>query len=64
MTFVRARLALERLPNGGRLGVLLRGPEPLANLPRSFAEEGHHVLAIQPRDGGRHWLLVERAPKP
>jgi molybdopterin/thiamine biosynthesis adenylyltransferase/TusA-related sulfurtransferase len=61
MTFVRARLALERLPSGGRLGVLLRGSEPLANLPRSFADEGHRVLAIEPREGGRHWLLVERA---
>jgi molybdopterin/thiamine biosynthesis adenylyltransferase/TusA-related sulfurtransferase len=62
MTFVRARLALERLPAGGRLGVLLRGAEPLANLPRSFTEEGHRVLAIEPREGGRHWLLVQRAP--
>jgi molybdopterin/thiamine biosynthesis adenylyltransferase/TusA-related sulfurtransferase len=64
MTFVRARLALERLPAGGRLGVLLRGPEPLANLPRSFAEEGHHVVTIEPREGGLHWLLIERAAQP
>ncbi len=68
MTFVRARLALERLPTGGRLGVMLRGSEPLTNLPRSFAEEGHRVVTIEPREGGRHWLLIERvaspAPKP
>ncbi|MHB8419286.1 MAG: ThiF family adenylyltransferase [Myxococcales bacterium] len=61
MTFVRARLALERLAPGGRLGVLVRGEEPVANLPRSFAEEGHRVLSIEPREGGRHYLLVEKA---
>jgi adenylyltransferase/sulfurtransferase len=61
MTYVRARLALEKLPVGGHLGVLLRGPEPLTNLPRSFAEEGHRVLAIESREGGRHWLLIEKA---
>ncbi|HUB07008.1 MAG TPA: ThiF family adenylyltransferase, partial [Myxococcales bacterium] len=61
MTFVRARLVLERLAPGDRLGVLLRGEEPLANLPRSFQEEGHRVLSIEPRAGGRHYLLVEKS---
>ncbi len=61
MTFVRARLALEQLAPGGRLGIVLRGEEPLANLPRSFQEEGHRVLALEPREGGKHYLLIEKA---
>ncbi|MBM3557423.1 MAG: sulfurtransferase TusA family protein, partial [Alphaproteobacteria bacterium] len=35
MTFVRTKLALEKLPKGGVLEVRLKGAEPLKNVPRS-----------------------------
>jgi len=44
MTFVRTRLALDRMAPGERLVVLLRGEEPLNNVPRAAREQGHEVL--------------------
>jgi tRNA 2-thiouridine synthesizing protein A len=45
MTFVRTRLALDRLRPGETLLVRLRGAEPRASVPRSAALLGHEVLA-------------------
>lgn len=63
MTFVRVKLALERLPAGATLGVRLNAGEPLRNVPRSAAAEGHVVLAQEPEAGpdGVHRLVIRRA---
>jgi TusA-related sulfurtransferase len=65
ITFVRTKLALERMPSGGRLEVRLNAGEPLRNVPRALAESGHSVLSLAPEDPGRddgvHRLLVRRA---
>lgn len=45
MTFVRTRLALDRLAAGQVLRVLLKGEEPRRNVPRTALEQGHQVLA-------------------
>jgi TusA-related sulfurtransferase len=60
MTFVRTRLALDRLSPGQRLLVLLRGEEPRRNVPRSAREHGHKVLAEQTGADGVVRLLLER----
>jgi TusA-related sulfurtransferase len=60
MTFVRVRLALDRLPPGAVLEVLLRGDEPLRNVPRTAAEQGHAVLAEEPRADGVTRLVLRR----
>jgi TusA-related sulfurtransferase len=44
MTFVRTRLALDRLVTGKVLLVRLKGHEPLRNVPRSAAALGHQEL--------------------
>lgn len=62
LSFVQARLALERLPSGGRLRVLLQGDETLRSLSRSFAEEGHRVASIQPEAAGRYLMIIEKRP--
>ena len=61
MTFVRTRLALDRLAPGQRLLVLLKGEEPRRNVPRSTREHGHKVLAEQTGPDGITRLLLERA---
>jgi TusA-related sulfurtransferase len=43
MNWVRTRLALEDLPAGEQLDVLLDPGEPLDSVPRSAREEGHAV---------------------
>ncbi len=53
MTFVRTRLALERLAPGQTLLVLLRGGEPRLNVPRTAAAQGHQgtIAGRRPRRG-------------
>ena len=43
LTWVRTKLALERLAPGEELIVLCREGEALENVPRSAAEAGHDV---------------------
>ena len=57
MTFVRVRLALDRLSSGQVLLVLLKGDEPLRNVPRTAAEQGHAVLGLTESDGISRLLL-------
>ncbi|WP_431282385.1 sulfurtransferase TusA family protein [Humitalea sp. 24SJ18S-53] len=61
MTFVRTRLALDRLKPGERLLVLMRGAEPLANVPRTATEQGHVVLALETGADGVSRLLLQKA---
>ncbi len=48
ITFVKTKLALEKLAPGAVLAVDLKGREPLENVPRSAREAGHDVLEIDP----------------
>ncbi len=62
ITFVRTRLALDRLGPGQRLLVLLRGDEPRRNVPATAREQGHAVLAEDTgADGITRLLLQKRA---
>jgi TusA-related sulfurtransferase len=60
MTFVRTRLALDRLAPGQTLLVRLRGEEPLRNVPRTAAEQGHTVLSLTTGPDGVTELLLRR----
>ena len=51
MTFVRVKLALERLHRGQTLEVLLKGEEPWRNVPRSLREEGHEIVDESAAEG-------------
>lgn len=52
MTFVRVKLAIERLQPGEVLEVRLKGNEPLRNVPRSLTEHGHTILELAPETPG------------
>jgi len=60
MTFVRTKIALERLPVGGVLEVRLRGDEPLRNVPESARDAGHTVLGLEKLVDGTWRLLLRR----
>ncbi len=57
MTFVRTRLALDTLQSGDILLVRLQGADPLANVPRAAADQGHDPLDLMEQPDGS-WLLV------
>ena len=56
MTFVKVKLGLARLAPGDILEVLLKGEEPLANVPKAAEEQGHTVIEIS--EQGDHSLVV------
>jgi tRNA 2-thiouridine synthesizing protein A len=60
MTFVRTRLALDRMTPGQTLLVRLRGDEPLRNVPRTAQEQGHAVLSLDAQPDGTSLLLLRR----
>ncbi len=60
MTFVRTRLALDRMVPGQVLRVTLKGEEPLRNVPRTAKEQGHEVLSIATYPDGRSVLVIRR----
>lgn len=60
MTFVRTRLALDRLTPGEILLLKLKGAEPIANVPRSARELGHEVLSEEAAEDGTVLLRLRR----
>ena len=59
MNFVKAKVALEKIPVGAVLEVVLDDGEPIQNVPASLAEQGHEVLSVTPFES-RHLLRVRR----
>jgi TusA-related sulfurtransferase len=55
-TFVRARLALEAMPIGARLRVVVDHPPARTNIPRSATAWGQEVAAVVDLDDGR-WAI-------
>ncbi len=46
MTFVKARLQIEKMKSGEFLEIRLKGTEPLKNVPDSLTELGHTILSV------------------
>ena len=61
MTFVRTRLALDRMEGGQTLLVRLRGEEPRENVPRTALEQGHALLAQRDEPDGSMLVLLRKA---
>jgi len=60
-TFVRTRLALEALPLGARLDVLVDHEPAIRNVPRSAREWGQEVAGVEPAgDGAWRIQLIKR----
>ena len=60
MTYVRTRLALDRLQSGQVLGVTLRGEEPARNVPETARVQGHAVLGEVARADGSVRVLIRK----
>ena len=60
MTFVKTRIALDRLAPGQTLLVRLRGEEPARNVPRTATEQGHAVLEQREEADGTVLLLIQK----
>lgn len=61
LTFVRTRIALDHLPLGEALEVLLDEGEPAESVPRSCREDGDEVLLLEPlAEAPGAWRLLVR----
>jgi TusA-related sulfurtransferase len=58
-TFVKSKLALERMESGQVLRVLFDHPPAVTNVSRSMEHEGHEVLETG-EAGPRLWHVVVR----
>ena len=58
-TFVRTKLALEALPIGGVLRIVIDHEPAIRTIPRSAAEWGQQILEVAP-GGDRRWTIVLR----
>jgi len=61
LTFVKTKLAIEKMTAGQTAEVRLNDGEPLKNVPRSVREHGHEVISLEPEaEGAPVWRLVLR----
>ena len=60
MTFVRTRLALDRIAPGQVLAVRLRGDESRNNVPKTAIEQGHSILSQNDDGDGVTVLLIRK----
>jgi len=56
LSFVKAKLFLEKLPSGSQVALWLDGGEPTEQVPHSLSAEGHHILDLAVQDD--HYVLT------
>ena len=61
MTFVRTKLALEKMAPGQVLNIRLRDGEPTDNVPRAVRDHGHEVIALTPLGADLYSLQVRKS---
>jgi len=60
MTFVKTKLALEKLKKGDQLTVFLSEGEPLDNVPKTAKEQGHKILEVSKVEGLTYKIVIEK----
>jgi TusA-related sulfurtransferase len=60
MTYVRTRLALDTIETGQILLVRLKGEDPLRNVPRAAADQGHDPLELLEQKDGTYLLVIQK----
>ena len=58
MNFVKVKIDLAAMAPGRLLKVLLDDGEPIENVPRSVADEGHEIVEL--KNEGSHWSVLIR----
>lgn len=60
MTFVRAKLMLEKMAPGEVLDIRLNEGEPGHNVPSALRDHGHELIEMVPAGAGRLRLRVRK----
>ena len=62
MTFVRAKLLMERMKPGETAEILLSGGDSLENVPRSIWEHGYQIISLEPESDDIYKLIIKKPP--
>ena len=62
-TFVKSKLALEKMNKGEILRVIVDYEPAIRNVPRSMEEQGHKVLSINKINDTDYEIIVEKDGK-
>lgn len=60
ITWVKTKLALERLADGQVLQVRLNEGQPMTDVPRSAKGDGHRVVAVRDRHDGTFAVSIQK----
>ena len=62
MTFVRAKLLMERMKPGEVTEILLSGGDPLENVPRAIWEHGYEIISLEAESDDIFKLIIKKPP--
>lgn len=60
ITYVKTRIALDKLKAGEKLHVHLKGEESLINIKKNILELGHHITEETPLDNNEILLIIHK----
>ena len=60
MTFVKTKLAIERINQGERIKVIFNSQEAKTNVPKSLSEVNHKIIAIKDIDKEKFYIIIEK----
>ena len=60
MTFVKTRLALEKVGYGERIKVMFDSKEAETNVPKSLEELNHKIIQINKLDRNNFYIIIEK----
>ena len=60
MTFVKTKLAIERLNSGERIKVIFNSSEAKINVPKSLKELNYKVITINDIDENNFYIVIEK----
>ena len=60
MTFVKTRLALEKVGYGERIKVMFDSKEAETNVPKSLEELNHKIIQIDKLDQKNFYIIIEK----
>tara|TARA_B100000579_G_C22542904_1_gene716127 strand:- start:233 stop:466 length:234 start_codon:yes stop_codon:yes gene_type:complete len=60
MTFVKTRLAIEKINYGERIKVIFDSSEAEVNVPKSLKELNHKIIEINKLDQNNFYIIIEK----
>jgi tRNA 2-thiouridine synthesizing protein A len=60
MTFVKTKLALEKINQGERIKVIYNSQEAKTNVPKSVTEINHKIISITDLDKEKFYIIIQK----